>query len=242
MKAVKFHTMLVLCAALALISCVAPTATSAPTFTPTPALTPRQVLARSSEAMQGLQSLEFSMTHEKGNSPLFPGLSATKIEGAVKLPDRVQMRVEAQVAILRAFVEIKIVVIGSQGFMTDPITGAWVEVSPETLPFNFVNAGATLADILESLEQPRFDGTESVGDVQSQRITGSLSSEALQTLVPTAEAGLRLDLTVWIDSDDYLLRKAQITGRITDMDPTEVVRVLSFRNFDSPIDIQPPQP
>ncbi len=218
-----------------------PTATPTPTPSPTPTPTPlpSSVLEQSAQRMESLKSLAFSLEHLEGVTTLIPGLAMRKVDGRVALPDRFELTVDAEVTSFSAFVRIEVIVIGDEGYMTDPLSGQWRQVSPDALPFNFADLGNTLSGIVMTIKDPSFvDINEEVG---IWRIRGTVNSDDLRTLVPAAASGLEVILEVWIDQDLALVRKAQIEGRVISTDSPSIVRLLTFNRFDEPVEISAPQ-
>ena len=216
-----------------------PTASPTPSHTPTPTPSAPSVLERSAHRMTSLESLTFSLEHVEGVTTLLPGLDMRHVEGRVALPDRFQLTLEAEATGFSAFVQIEVIVLGDEGYMTDPITGRWRRVSPEILPFNFADLGNTLSAIVMSIDAPSFVTTQA--QVGMWQIRGTVSSDNLRTLAPTAASGLEVGLEVWIDRDMALVRKAQIEGPIISTDPSNIIRLLTFDRFDEPVEISPPQ-
>ena len=211
--------------------------TAAPT--PQPQVDAHQVLRQSVERLLALESSAFALDHQEGTTVLLPGIEMTKVYGFVEIPDRFQFTVEAQVSNL--FVKASVVVIGDEAYMTDFLTGQWREVSPEVLPFNFSNLGQTLADLIESVQAPRLVAVETLNDRLAYRIRGTGSSNDLSQLVPNAGSGFDVELELWIDQTEGLLRKVLISGRVVDTDVPESVRVLTLDDIDLPVQITAPK-
>ena len=177
-------------------------------------------------------SLDFTLSHEQGVTPLVTGIVLQQAEGTVEGPDRATVDVEALVALVNTYIEMSIVIEGESATMSDPISGNPVPVATSELPFNLHDLGTTLSGILKAIEEPTHAGDETLDGVASTVISGSISGAAIQPLIPGADGGLSLEIEVWVGADD-LTRKVRITGRLLPNDEEQVIRVLSFRNFDS---------
>ncbi len=210
----------------------------APAATPTP--TPAQTLEAASARMAHIKTVAFDLTHKAGATPLLPGIVAKEITGQVAVPDRAKLEVNAIASLFSAALQIRGVVIGQQAYITDPLTGAWQQVAPDTIPFTFVTLPSTLGEIVKAIKDPSVAGSESVSGAPSTIIKGAIQSQDLGGLVPTASRGLPLIIQVWVGQGDNLVRQAQIEGRIRDEEPEGIVRMLRFFNFDQPVDITPP--
>ena len=218
-----------------------PAATPIPTATIEPPLDPEAILALAVTNLLSLNSAAFVLEHQIGSTELLPGLVMKKATGVVDIPDRLRLKVEAEVAAPRTFVEINVIIIGEQAYMTDFFSGQWRMVPPESLPVNFLDFGQTLADIVDAVTEPALSGVEEVEGRQHQRITGLVPSEGLASLVPGAVAGLEVKLELWVDREDGLLRRVLITGPVVPGDVPETVRLLSIDDVNVPVDIVPPE-
>ncbi|MBM3926232.1 MAG: LppX_LprAFG lipoprotein [SAR202 cluster bacterium] len=229
-----------LSASILLASCGGSDAATPTPSPPPPPPPPQEMLSTSAARMASLKSLTFSMTHEKGVSPLMSGVVMESMDGQAALPDRFSLDVKAQATALRAFINIKILAASGKTYMTDPVSGRLQEVDPSTLPFNFTNLGGTLAGIINAMMSPLPRGIETVDGKQAQKIVGPVLSQNLSGLVPKAAQGLPVGLEVWIEENTTLLLRARISGPVVSNDPPDIIRVLTFHNFDTPITITSP--
>ena len=205
---------------------------------PTPGPPPQDALERAAQRMAALSSLRFSLTHEKGRTPLIAGIEAQTAQGTVLLPDQASLHVEAVATTLGAFIPLELLIHGAQISMTDPFTGTPQRLSAESLPLNFLNLGVTLADIARALQGPLYTTDKTIDGVASRGIGGSLLGRDLQPLVRSAIADARVALEVWV-GEDNLIRRVRIEGAVTPSDPADLVRILSFSAFDQPAIIPP---
>ena len=193
--------------------------------------------------MVGLDTVRFSLIHEgDGSSQLFPGVGLTRVEGEVDMPDGFAMSAEAVSLFPRSFIDIELVVSGDRALMTDFLNREnWLSLPVETLPFDFADLGRTLGDVMLSMEAPVHVGEESVEGVPCRHISGAVESGRLAALIPGAAEGLPLAADLWIGKDEALLRQVRIQGRILSTDEPDLVRVLTMRDFDRPVEITLPQ-
>ena len=215
-------------------------ATTQEEATPIPTLSLRQVLEKTSTRMAALQSVAFSLEHETGTTLLQAGVNMRAVEGQVALPDGFRLKVDAVATLLRASIEINVIVVGNDAFITDPFTGTWRKVPPDTLPFNFRDLGRTLSGVLGSIQASSFAGEDGIGDSGVRRIKGTVSSDSLLSLVPGAAQGLTVGLELWIEEGQGLLRKVRIEGKVVPKDEPETVRLLTLHSFDEPVEVSPP--
>ena len=199
------------------------------------------VLRQAVAELLRLESAGFTLEHLQGTTALIPGfLEMKKVSGVVDIPDRFKLQVQAESLFPRAFVEIKIVVIKDQAYITDPGTGRWSEVSPDSLPFNLSNLGRTLADIIEAVEVPSMVVSEELRGDDTYHISGRIMSQALTSLIPGAGEGLDVKLDLWLEQSKSLLVQVLITGMVMPSDDVGTVRVLTLDDINLPVEISPP--
>ncbi len=219
-----------------------PEAVPTPDTAPTPTLSPQQVIERAGTRMLALGTARFALEHEgESSSQLFPGVQVNLVTGEVDMPDKFKVQIEAVSAFPRSFFRVDVVSVGDKAFMTDFIDNDKWNLWPiESLPFNFTDLGRTLNDIILSLHNPTLAGVEETGDIPTWRVKGTILSEDLNTLVPSAGTGHEIGLELWIGQPHELLRKVRIEGRVLDTDNPDVVRVLTIDGFDEPVEIALP--
>lgn len=207
--------------------------------TPDPLVDPQEILRQSVERVLALESVEFTLEHQQGTTELLPGIELSKVYGVADIPDKFRFTVEAEVS--NTFVEIGVVVIGDQAYMTNFLTGRWQEVPKDVLPLNLSNLGQTLAGIIESVQVPALVGSERWHDYDAYRVRGMVKSDELSALVPNAGSGFDVELELWVDRDQGLLLQVIISGQMLDTDVPETVRVLALDRIDAPVEIAAPE-
>ena len=195
-------------------------------------LTPRERLDNAAARIAQVTSVDFTLSHDEGETPLLPGIVLQRADGTVEAPARAVVDVEALVTFANSFIEMNIVIDGEDATMTDPLSGTPLPVATSSLPFNLHGLGPTLQGILAAIEAPEYSGDETIDGVAGTGIAGTVSGAAIQPLIPGADAALRQDIEVWVGDDD-LPRRVRLTGRVLSNDADNVIRVLSLRNFDT---------
>ena len=208
---------------------------------PAQAVDARQILRQAVDEVLQLESAAFTLEHLTGTTTLFPGLEMSKAFGVVDIPDKFRITVEAEAAFPRSFVEIKVVTIGDQAYMTDVITGQWLEVSLGVLPIDLSDLGRTLADIIAAVEAPSHINDELLNGIDSHHINGRVQSQDLAGLVPGAGQGFDVQLDLWLEQSRSLLMKVLITGKVVATDSQDTVRVLTLKDFNLPVEITAPR-
>lgn len=218
-----------------------PTATpTEPPPTPTPLPDPEALLRRAADGLLTLETAEFSLEHEVGTTVLFPGLEMDRAAGVVELPAKSQFTVDAVAALQGAFVEVEIITIDGDAYMTDMVSGQWRAVPAMMVPISLSNLGETLVEILDAMDSPRWAGTIDLDGEPAHLVEGSVTSGDLKGLAPAAGTGHPVDLRLWLDVETGILKQARIAGQVVDTDMPETVRVLRLGGFDAPVTISRP--
>ena len=212
-----------------------------PTTPPKPDIDVKDALRQAVVELLKLESVAFSLEHRTGTTILSPGLEMSKASGIVDIPDRFRITVEAEAAFPRSFVEISIVTIEDQAYMTDVITGQWREVSPDILPFSFAELGRTLAGIIDALDSPQFVSSERLKGFDTYQLIGQLQSEELAGIVPGAGEGFDVELELWLEQPRNLLRQVLISGKVVPTDLVDTIWVLTLDDINVPVEITAPR-
>lgn len=188
-----------------------------------------------------LQSVTFDLEHLVGSTNLLPGVLMTRAYGKAVVPGEFDITVEGELLFPRSYLEIGMISLGEQAYMTNLVNGQWEEIAPSALPINLSDFGATLAGIVEEVQLPRLLGQENIDGVDVYHIGGDITSEVLKGLVPTAGTGFPVALEVWTERDTGMLRRAVITGQVVVTDVAEAQRQLSLEGANQPVTIERPE-
>lgn len=197
----------------------------------------RQLLAASQAAMQKVHSYHFNLKVEH------PGSGATLViqsaDGDLVVPDRLQA--DAGALVLGSLVQVKIIVVGGQQYMTDPITGRWQTISGLPDPRVLSDSRTGIAALLGQIRNPSTPSESSVDGVACWNITGKLDAAYLRGLLgDQTRSGSLLDAAVWIGKNDQLPHQIRLTGVAADGDTSQTVRTLKLSKFNETITISAP--
>ena len=225
---------------LASVACSGAGPTATPTPTPKP-VDPREELQRTVESLMSLKSVTFDLEHLVGSTNLLPGVLMNRAYGKAVVPGEFDITVEGELLFPRSYLEISMISLGEQAYMTNLVNGQWEEVSQSALPIDLSDFGATLAGIVEEVQSPRFLGRESIDGVDVYHIVGDITSEVLKGLVPTAGTGFPVALEMWTERETGMLRHALITGQVVATDVAEAQRQLKLEGANQPVTIERPE-
>lgn len=221
-------------AALLLVAVVA-CSTAQSTGPDLSSLSAQEAVAQGAAAIEAANSFDFELSHVSGSTLLAGNLDLQRAEGTVKRPGDMSLTAEANFG--RAFVRTEAVIIGTETWMTNPLTGTWASVPPEESPFGFFDPLKVVADILENVIEPEFDGEPGVDN--TVRVTGRLQAAVFEPLVGTVSDTL-VDVTLVFDASTMRLEKATVSGAMQPSDADSAERVIELSNYDGEVDISPP--
>ena len=215
------------------------TPTPLPTPTPIPtSLDAEAILKQSGQVMQAMESFHFRLSHEKGSMELSPGLLIHEVEGDVMNPDELSVSFTGVYGTGFA-VKARLISLGDNSYMTNPLTGQWQAMASSVSPLDFFNPGWGIAAMMLRVGQasPLGEKRDKKG---VYRMSGDLPAEALAPLLgPTLkDTSVRVELT--IDTNDLYLLEARFSGRVIPTDIDGVVRVITVSAFNEPVTIKAP--
>ena len=217
----------------------APTPTPFPTPTPTPTpLDAEATLGQSGRVMRGLRSFSFSLEHEGGGTEFLPGMVVEVANGRVINPDKIAVSFSGTFGKGYAF-RASLVTLGDASYMTNPLTGAWQALETGVSPLGFFNPTRGISAMMLQLE-----GVHELDDGAKRgqyRLGGDLPAQALAPLLGKTLEDVTVRVELTIDSKEFHLLRARVSGRVTDKDPEDIVRVIIVSAFDQSVTIEAPE-
>lgn len=189
--------------------------------------------------MESVTSFHFELRHEGGGTPLGLGLELSTARGDVVKPDKLATTIGAKRA--KLFIEVKVVTVGDETYITNPLNGAWEAVRSDFKAISIFNPDSGIKSLLKGVYEPAIVGSEDVDGRACYRVRGKTAAKALEPFTLTYVDGAVVESELWIDKQEHLVRQLRLRGRITEMDPETVVRIVQLSRFDQPVDIRLPQ-
>lgn len=197
-----------------------------------------ELLASTGEELAAMSSVKFEMIDEKKSGTQFFGATLTKVEGEVSNPDSVRLLVGVVTGL--GFAEIEIVAIGEESYIKFSRGSPWTPLPIEQVPFNFVSLGVTLSELLPLMQNATIVYRESIDGSHTVRVDGTIVSDELSNLITSVDSGHSIELSLWIDESEHMLRRLRIDGQIFDNDALETTRLITLVGVNAPVDIQLP--
>ena len=216
-----------------------PTAPPLPTHTPVPTPTPvniEDILRRSGDATSQLRTFHFRLEHNDGGStPFTDTLDIIEAEGDVVSPGSVSINFSGRFSNVFAM-RASLITIGSESYMTNPLSGIWENVPAEVSPLGFFDPQQGIGAIMTGIRNPTLASKE--GD--EFRIDGNLDVQALRPLLGEAAQDGIVRVEVTLHKDTLHLKKAVIEGRATTDEPDGVIRTIILSQYNESVSITAP--
>ncbi len=232
-----------------------PTATPEPTPTPTPTPEPtpvvtadpaaaaaaeaEQLLAAVAQNLSTMSTAKFSMVDETESGAPFFGATLKRMEAVVKAPDSLRMKVDV-VAPGFGFVKVEIAQVGDQAFIKLTEEAPWLQLPQDQVPFDFAGMAQLFGSLPGEVEDLTVTGQETVQGAPATVLEGVVQSEGLSDLITTAEPGHPVNLTLWIDPEQAVLRQVRLEGQILTLDDPGTSRLITIEDIKVPVDIELP--
>jgi len=213
-----------------------------PTPMSSPDLSALEIISRSAQAMESVDSFRLVLSHDGGRTSAALGLEVEKIACDVARPDRLQGMIEAMM--MGSFVRLGLITVGSTSYLTNPFNDEWEQVSSKFDASGLFDPDSSFAAMLGGMSNPTRVNDEKVDGVDSYHIEGKIASKDLYPIVLllrlTPAEGVDDDMEIWVGMDDLLLRRVRIKGQITADEKPGIVRTMSLSKFGQEVEIELP--
>lgn len=201
--------------------------------------TAAEIVAAAAERTAAVKSFRFTLDVENV-SPSATGLSLTSADGEVIVPDRV--RATASATFSGIPIETKLVFVGEEDYFVDPLTRKWRRLDVGTTPIAFFDPAKGVLSVIDGAVEVETAGSETVGGVETHRLTGKVTArDAARLLVVSSTSERLVDVEMWIDKDDLLLRRIRVDGPVAEGEPDDAVRTVELSDFDERFEIEAPE-
>lgn len=199
--------------------------------------TAQQLIKNAQTAIQKVSSYHFNLAVD---NPGTGGVLVIKsADGDILVPHR--LKANASVLILGNVVQVQIITIDSNQYVTDPITGNWTRTSGLLDPRTLSNSSTGVAAILGHIQNPGAPTDATVGSTPCWSINGTLDAKYLAGITGGgAPAGSTVAVTTCIGKSDNLPYQIKMTGVAAAGDNKNTVRTFTLSKFGESLTINAP--
>lgn len=191
------------------------------------------LLQQSSQATKNLKSahLDIAVTGS------IPDLPVKKLSGDLTNVPATAVQGSATITMAGSDVDIQLVVLDS--ILYAALTpNNWLDLGPAADIYDastILNPDTGLANMLTGFSDAKSDGTEKIDGVDTVRVTGTVSADAVNKLIPPVKATESVPGTAWVEKDgDHNLVQAKL-------DPSSGTSVqLTLSELGKPVTVTKP--
>jgi lipoprotein LprG len=195
------------------------------------------LLAQAASKFNQVTSFHFVLTaqHLGASDPL----PVTQASGDVQRPDT--LSATALVSSPFGPAQVKLIIIGQQEWITNPLTGAFQPTTDYAGLLAIFDAQQGVGAALVHLQQPSAPQSSSAAAGSCWKISGTLSASAVAAVVNGAVASNQsVPATVCIGKADDELYSVTLAGPVSQTDTPQTSRTFTLTQFNQPLSITPP--
>ena len=192
------------------------------------------LLEQASQTTKGLQSAHLEITV----NGTIDGLPIKTLTGDLTNVPATAVQGNATITMAGSDVDAGLIVIDN--ILYASLTpDSWLDLGPAADiydPSTILNPNAGLANLLASFTDAKSEAAETVNGVETVKVAGMVSAEAVNTLIPQLKATDAVPGTAWIEKDgDHNLVQAQI-------DPSSGNSIqMKLSDWNKPVTVTKPQ-
>jgi hypothetical protein len=192
--------------------------------------------------MAKLKTVSAALTFTKGTIS-FQGYVLTGANATVRLP--ADSDTTYKVRYQDVLISLEVVITGGHVFLRAPfagfseVKGTTVAEIPDVAKLFDVNTG--LPAMIPAGQNPKYIGTEKVGEVDSHKVGATYSGAQIRKLLPQLASSGDVAAKFWIGGSDHLIRKAVLEGPFGDGGVASAVEI-DLSGFNAAVAISSPTP
>jgi hypothetical protein len=195
------------------------------------------LISQAQVAIQKVSSYHFNLTVDN------PGTGGTLIiksaDGDILVPDK--LKAMANILVLSSVVQVHMISIGNQQYVTDPLTGTWIPTSGLLDPRTLSDSRSGVSAILGHIQNPGAPTDSSVDGTPCWNINGTLDAKYLSSITGGGTpSGSTVAVTTCIGKSDHLPYLIRLTGIATQGDTSKTVRTFKLSKFNEQLTITAP--
>jgi hypothetical protein len=160
--------------------------------------------------------------------------------GDVVMPDKV--KAQATVTLSGQKVQVSVISVDGNQYVTDPITGQWRVMNGIVNPTTLTNPDTGIISIFGKLQNISQPVGSNANGTPCWSINGTLDAQNLASFTGGgAPAGSQLQVSACFGQNDALLYRASIEGIAARGDTPQTTRTFDLSNYNKPVTISAPQ-
>lgn len=209
---------------------------------PSPDLTASEIVDRAAEKMETVDSFHLELKQVGGTTPIAMGLEMSKAAGYVVRPDKLKGEITATAMGLP--IRVEYITVGNTTFLTNPLTGKWEPFPSEFSAADIFDPDAGIVAILTGMTNLSRLEDQKMAGFACFHIEGNVTSDDLYPIIRLFTLsyleGVNIAAEVWLDREDFLVRRIRLEGQITPDESPGIIRTLTFSDYDKSVEIELP--
>ncbi len=233
---------LLLCGACALLmaGCSMPGHSTAPGSSLGPAPTAQQILAAVQKNFRAVTAFHVTMKTDNLGSSDGNQIQIRDADGDIAMPDK--LRAQANVLLSGQAMTVNLISVGSQQYITDPITGQWRVVKGMIDPRTLANPDTGLISLASKMQNVTGPTADTVNGTPCWRVNGLLPAQDLAFFTGGGvPAGTMLKTSICAGASDGLPYEISVVGEAATGDTAQTVRTFFISKYNENLSIVAPQ-
>lgn len=225
---------------LLLAGCTLPWQHTTPTSGLGPKPTAQQVLAAIQKNFRTVSSFHLTMKTDNLGSTTSSQIVIRSADGDVLMPDKI--RAQASVLLSGQAMTVNLISIGTNQFITDPITGQWRVVKGMFDPRKLTNPDTGIISLAGQLQNVTGPTDDNVGGTPCWRVNGLLPAKSLAFFTGGGvPAGTMLKTSICAGKADGLPYAISVIGKAAAGDSAQTTYTFLITKYNENISIVAPQ-
>lgn len=219
-----------------------------PAATPSGASDAVELLNAAAEAMTKLETFSFDLVTTQGETTILEGFTLEEVRGAVRRPNDFQTTVT--VALPFASIDLTAVSVDNEVWIELPkigdTGGGWTSLGSSEGVVSLLNPDVLILQSVRYIDDAGISGTDDLDGVEITWVTGTVDFHGIATRLGGDQQEIAgqiaegpVSVSVAIDGDK-LVRKIEVEGPILATESDDVVREVTFSDFNEPVEIEQP--
>jgi hypothetical protein len=205
-----------------------------------PKPTTQQLLANLQKNFRTVKTFHVLMQVQNAGTVQSDQIQIRSANGDVLMPDKV--KAQATVILSGQSVTINLISMGSNQYITDPITGQWRQVQGVLDPRTLTNPDTGIISLIGKVHNVSQPVSDTINTVPCWRIQGQLAAQDLAFFTGGGmPAGTQLQTSACIGKGDNLPYLVTVTGQASPTDTAQTARSFLLSNYNQKVTINAPQ-
>lgn len=205
-----------------------------------PKPTTQQLLTTLQKNFRTVSTFHVVMQVDNAGTPPAGSIQIRTANGDVIMPDKVSA--QANIVLSGQVVGVKLISVGANQYVTDPITGQWRVIKGLLDPRSLTNPNTGLISLVGKVQNVSQPSDDSVNGTPCWRITGQLDAKYLAFLTGGGvPAGTMLQTSACIGKADGLPYEVKVVGMAAVGDTNNTTYSFELSNYNENVSITAPQ-